>query len=127
MRGSAVISPSTSVQISTRSAPRAAPSSAAVKSEPPRPERGGHPGGGGADKALGDRNASRFGQRREMVTSPLVQHLDVGRRPAEPLIGNQNRTDIHPIGIEAGADHGGRDQPRAPELTPPGNCVELLR
>ena len=43
MRGSAVMSPLTSVQISTRSAPSAAPSSAAVKSEPPRPSVVGRP------------------------------------------------------------------------------------
>ena len=37
IRGSAVMRPSTSVQISTRSASSAAPSSEAVKSDPPRP------------------------------------------------------------------------------------------
>ena len=39
------MSPSTSVQISTRPAPSAAPSSAAVKSEPPRPSVVGAPSG----------------------------------------------------------------------------------
>jgi hypothetical protein len=43
IRGSAVMRPSTSVQISTRDTSSTAPSSAAVKSEPPRPSVVGTP------------------------------------------------------------------------------------
>ena len=100
IRGSAVINPSTSVQISTRSAPSAAPSSAAVKSEPPRPNVVGNPGGGGADEALRYRNASGFGQRLQLVSSPLVQHLGIRGGAAEASVGHQDRADVYPIRIE---------------------------
>ena len=127
MRGSAVMSPFTSVQISTRSASSAAPSSDAVKSEPPRPRMVGRPDGGGPDEALRERDAAGLEQRRQHLLRGHADRVELGRRAAVPVIGDDDLPGIDPGRRDAGAGERRRDQVRAPQLALPEQEVALRR
>ena len=108
--------PSTSVQISTRSAPSAAPRRAAVKSEPPRPSVVGTPSGVAPMNPWVTGISAALEQRPEALARAVVDHLDVRGRAAEAVVGHHDRPDVDPGRREARALHRRRDEARAPQL-----------
>ncbi len=94
MRGSAVISPFTSVQISTRSASSAAPRSEAVKSEPPRPSVVGKPSAVAPMNpcVTGTRPAPMSGRRHSRARAIMtgVQGIARPNRSSVTMIGRMS-------------------------------------
>ena len=97
------------------SAPSAAPRRAAVKSEPPRPSVVGTPSAVAPMKPWVTGIEPVVEQRPEAFARPVVDHLDVGRRPAEAVVGHHDRPDVGPRRREPGAAH--RRRPPAASST----------
>ena len=83
-------------------------------------------GGGGADEALGHRypcpprpGAGGIPRARVFTTCRC------GSGPGEAVVGDQDRADVHPVGLDPGAGQRRGNEPGAPELSPARNGIEL--
>jgi len=94
-RGSVVIMPSTSVQISMRSALRPAPKIAAEKSEPPRPIVVVMPARFGADESAHHCNFPGVDQRLDLLPQALVGFFELRDSARVGAVGQQTLTRIH--------------------------------
>ena len=122
-RGSAVRSPGTSFQSETREAPSPRASSVAVRSEPPRPERGHLAVGRGADEAGHDRDDAAREQRQQRALDAPIGAGEVRRRLAERAVGVDEVDGIDVPCLRPGRLERRRHQARAQPLAARGEVV----